>query len=198
MSDHYIVKIPDRCSGSRYNEIKGLKCEIQVRTVSMHAWATVSHQLDYKQDVDIPSNFKKDFYALSGIFYVADSLFEQFKITREKSNAKLQAKLEENKFDLDAEFNLDTMFAYLSWKFPDRVQDRVSISEFLNDLGIAKVSSFRELNSIIDENIEWFLKSEIADPPEGKKGQRYFAVGVIRVILRKRLGRLPEPPTPPK
>ena len=52
--DHYIVQIPESYAGPRYDGIKNLNCEIQIRTVSAHAWATISHHLDYKQEVDIP------------------------------------------------------------------------------------------------------------------------------------------------
>ena len=55
MDDHYIVRLPKECKGPRYNDIKPLKCEIQVRTISMDAWDAVSHHLDYKQKIDIPS-----------------------------------------------------------------------------------------------------------------------------------------------
>jgi putative GTP pyrophosphokinase len=61
LSDHYIVCIPDKYTGIRYDSIKCLKCEIQVRTVSMHAWATVSHQLDYKLKPTFPPNLKTIF-----------------------------------------------------------------------------------------------------------------------------------------
>lgn len=60
--------------------------EIQVRTIAEDAWASVSHYLDYKKESsDIPDKLLKDFHALSGLFYVADTHFsilkqEQFKV----------------------------------------------------------------------------------------------------------------------
>jgi putative GTP pyrophosphokinase len=201
MSDHYIVKIPANYCGERYDAIKRLKCEIQVRTISMHAWATVSHHLDYKQDVDIPSNLKNDFYALSGIFYIADSLFEQFKIARQETVNALTKSSKEEGFDLDAEFNFDTMRAYLEFKLPERASfdDARSISGILGDLAKAKVKTYRELDSIIDENMKWLSIKEKKNPPRDVytiKGRRveedtsYTAVGVIRVILRDKLRKL--------
>jgi len=44
----------------------------------MDAWATVSHYLDYKTDADVPLGLRKDFQALSGLFYLADTHFEMF------------------------------------------------------------------------------------------------------------------------
>jgi hypothetical protein len=191
MSDHYIVMIPASCSGIRYDSIKNLKCEIQVRTVAMHAWATVSHQLDYKQDVDIPSQFKNDFYALSGIFYVADTLFEQFRNARDESARILVKRTMDKEFNLDYEINLDTMNAFLDWKFPDRKQyGPSSVSELLSDLTEAQVKTFRELNELIDNNMDWFLEHEAKKPPHGQKGQKFAQIGVIRIILTEKLHRM--------
>lgn len=190
MSDHYLVQLPRHYRGERYDAIKSLKCEIQVRTVAMHAWATVSHQLDYKQEIDIPSDLKNDFYALSGIFYIADSLFEQFKSAREKSMQKLSESIEQRGFNLDDEVNLDTMTAYLSWKFPDRkVGSRNAVSMLLSEMKRKGIIGFHELNKIIDVNLEWFIQLENKYPPLGEenRGVLYNAVGVPRLIIRERV-----------
>jgi putative GTP pyrophosphokinase len=195
MSDHYIVRIPSSFSGDRYNSIKKLKCEIQARTIAMHAWATISHNLDYKQEVDIPSHLKNDFYALSGIMYVADSLFEQFRTARKESVERLTRNVKEkNKFNLKNEVNLDTLKAYLHWKFPDRAIDEpFAISQLLSVLiWRAKISNFKDLNRVIDENIQWVIDKENSEPKSplitaGGKVEfvpfRYTALGVMRVIL---------------
>jgi len=206
MSDHYIVELPSSYKGERYDAVKSLKCEIQVRTIAMHAWASVAHHLDYKQEFDIPSNLKSDFYALSGVFQIADSLFEQFRKAREESmNFLWKASLGE-KFDLSAEMNLDTMFAYLCWKFPEReTSDMHDASDTLSILRKAKISSYKELDEIIDLNMEWLLNLEKENPPtvmkvesEGdkkkivqKKG-KFTPIGVIRMILRDKLKKIEE------
>jgi putative GTP pyrophosphokinase len=185
MSDHYIVELPPCYKGERYDAIKSLTCEIQVRTIAMHAWASVAHHLDYKQEFDIPSNLKNDFYALSGVFQIADSLFEQFRKAREESMNALMKKTLGEKFDLNAEMNLDTMFAYLRWKFPDReASDMLDASTTLSILYTAKIGSYKELNEIIDQNIEWLLAWEKA------KNRELKPIGTIRVILRDKLHKI--------
>lgn len=52
--------------------------EIQVRTISQDAWASISHHLDYKTN-SIGVQFKRDFHALSGLFYIADKQFSLIK-----------------------------------------------------------------------------------------------------------------------
>lgn len=78
LSIHYVVVLPESYNGPRYNDLKKLNSEIQLRTVAMHTWSTISHYLDYKSPNAIPSHLRKDFNALSALFYVADSHFELF------------------------------------------------------------------------------------------------------------------------
>ena len=76
---------------SPYGEkIKNISFEIQVRTIAQDAWASISHHLDYKKKSVIPDQLKRDFHALSGLFYVADTHFsfireEQLKSFFEKN-----------------------------------------------------------------------------------------------------------------
>lgn len=185
MSDQYVVRLPKTFRGERYDAIKSLKCEIQVRTVSMHAWATVSHHLDYKQEVDIPSELRDDFYALSGVFYIADSLFEQFRRAREESIKPLMESIKKDQFNFDVELNMDTLKAYLSWKFPKRrlYKAEKAFSTLTSRMSKAGIRSYRQLNEILDNNMDWFLKYE---KKTYKKTPR-TAVGVANAILRERV-----------
>jgi len=47
MSVHYICQMHNHLRGPRYDALKGQNFEIQLRTISMHAWAVISHYLDY-------------------------------------------------------------------------------------------------------------------------------------------------------
>lgn len=77
MSIHYICSLRETFSGPRYDNIKGFVFEIQTRTICMDAWAAVSHYLAYKGQWDVPVELQKAMNALSGLFYVADSEFQQ-------------------------------------------------------------------------------------------------------------------------
>ena len=58
--------------------------EIQVRTVCQHAWSSISHNLFHKNKSPVPKNIEKDFYAINGMFYMADTHFEMIKDTSSK------------------------------------------------------------------------------------------------------------------
>lgn len=191
MSDHYVVKLPISFSGPRYDDIGKLQCEIQVRTVSMHAWATVSQHLDYKQEIDIPKELKKDFYALSGIFYVVDSLFEQFRESRLRSILKLNQSLKEVDL-LNLEINYDTLDAFITWKFPERPGKNDSIypehlSNLTQEIFLAGYLTLDQLNKVINDNIEWLLKQEKEHLKKNEIEREIFytGIGTIREILKK-------------
>jgi putative GTP pyrophosphokinase len=89
MSVHFIATMKKEHSGPRYDHIANMRFEIQVRTIAMDAWANVSHYLEYKSETDVPSDLRRDFYALSGLFYVADKHFEMFFRSRTASREQL-------------------------------------------------------------------------------------------------------------
>lgn len=75
MSLHYKAKLRNRVTVPAYEEINDYTFEIQVRTITQDAWASISHYLEYKQENFLPTDLRRDFYALSGLFYVADTHF---------------------------------------------------------------------------------------------------------------------------
>ena len=117
MSFHFIVKMKATCSGPRYDAISNRPFEIQVRTIAMDAWAAASHYLDYKSEVDVPSDLRRDFFALSGLFYVADRHFEMFFDARKTAIAEITSTLKQHSPVWDQELNLDSLRAYLRYSF---------------------------------------------------------------------------------
>ena len=154
-SVHYVSRLPKRYAGPRYDEIKGLRFEVQVRTIAMHAWATVSHYLAYKSSLSVPSNLKKDFSALSALFHLADSQFESF--AQASQEAKRSAEAKADKADkasdlLDAEINLHTLTEYLKWKYPDREHAVAStISTLAEELVLKKYVTIADLDSDLEK-----------------------------------------------
>jgi putative GTP pyrophosphokinase len=115
--------------------------------------ATVSHHLEYKTENDVPSGLKRDFYALSGLFYLADTHFEMFAKASQESRRRAEALASVTNFDLDQEINLDSLQLYLRYKFPERSHgDRRDISVLMTELvrgGYAR-ATLRQLDDLVD------------------------------------------------
>lgn len=88
---HYLVKLGQGTKGARYDAIKKLVCEIQVRTVLQDAWAVFSHHLMYKHENDIPEEIKRRLNALAGLLESADTMFQQIRDDRDKYVKNVEA-----------------------------------------------------------------------------------------------------------
>lgn len=181
MSVHLIARIPARFTGPRYDALKDLKCEIQVRTITMDAWASVSHYLDYKSQTAVPSDLRKDFLALSGLFYVADTHFEMFFRQRERSREQVAEKAEAEDLS-NAELNLDTLAAFLVARYSDREHAESGyVSELLDELTKTHYTTIGQLTSDLDRTAKAFAQYE-SDLPRGPGG-RYPDTTVVRASL---------------
>jgi ppGpp synthetase/RelA/SpoT-type nucleotidyltranferase len=61
----------------RYDDLKKLVCEIQVRTVLQDAWAIIDHHLSYKQESDVPKILRRKLNSLAGLVETAHDQFDQ-------------------------------------------------------------------------------------------------------------------------
>ena len=182
MAIHLIAKLPDDFTGPRYDDLKDLNCEIQVRTITMDVWANISHYLDYKSSVAVPSELRKDFHALSGMFYVADSHFEMFFREGEKAREAATAKAATTPCLADEEINLDTLTVFLAVRYPDRQRaGSTYVSALVEELIKAEYTTVRQVQEDLARTEKAFRLYEKEHPPI--PGQRYTAVGMVRASL---------------
>lgn len=180
MSDHYIVRLKQELKGKRYDEIKSLKCEIQVRTILMDAWASVSHHLAYKKEIDIPSESRRDFNAVSGLLYAADTHFELFKDAVKESRKELAKNMKSDKINLEQEINLDSLQAYLEWRMPDRERTSAEFySVLVSELGSFGYRRILEVDGMIQKSIEAAEALEIEEMDK----KFYTDTGLLKICL---------------
>lgn len=196
LSFHFKVEMKHSHSGPRYEAILKMPFEIQVRTIAMDAWAATSHYLDYKSDADVPSDLRRDFYALSGLFYVADKHFEMFFRSRQAAQKRIQKTLEQKNPLLDQEVNLDTLTAYLKFRLPERTPERDTpdiVSSLIPELRTHGYITIKQVDELVNKHWDWFTKREKERPPSRKDNPRetetrgFSGVGVVRIILNERV-----------
>ncbi|WP_328711597.1 hypothetical protein [Nocardia salmonicida] len=194
-SVHYECRIKDAYNGPRYDDIKGITFEVQVRTILQDAWAVIEHRLAYKGRASIPVELQRDFSALVGLFHVADKQFQQLRARINESEKQAYQTVKEvsesNGFSTTPSVLIDrgTLKAFLSEIFVGREGSRddeySSLADELASVGIRTIS---ELNSFVVENLETMLKSEseseIFDYNENPV-EKYTDIGFIRVMMAK-------------
>ena len=149
---HFIVHLGDKSSGARYDDLKSLKCEIQVRTVLQDAWATINHQLIYKQKQDVLIPLIRKVNALAGVLETADDQFNQVHLESEQFRQVVESSLA-NDQGLNQEINVDTVVAFLKNRFPDaeRESSEKYISKILDNLDREKYKTLKDLKNLLDK-----------------------------------------------
>jgi ppGpp synthetase/RelA/SpoT-type nucleotidyltranferase len=75
-SVHLILSLDMARRGlAEWRQYAGMVAEVQVRTVLQHAWASISHSLQYKRESSFPSALRRRLVRLAGLFELADDEF---------------------------------------------------------------------------------------------------------------------------
>lgn len=109
---NFIVNLSDKYFGARYNDIKDLSCEIQVRSISQDVWSVMDHDLIYKKEAEIPIELRRKVNALSATLEVVDNFFNIIKNEKESYiNSLKEVEADLLKKDLT---NIDNFIAFLT------------------------------------------------------------------------------------
>ncbi|WP_163920455.1 GTP pyrophosphokinase family protein [Photobacterium sp. Alg240-V54] len=183
-SYHIISTFKDNVNGFRYDRIKKIKFEIQVRTVSMDAWANISHHLSYKTEIDVPLDIRKDFNALSALFYLADSNFENvYKLKKDNIDKYDKSLIKNNKNNTYLDFDLLNEYMKIKFKDSRQSENSESISELLQQLHNSGYNTIERLDKVIDHGYDAFLKYQKKYPPTSIIDNKFNSVGIIRITI---------------
>jgi GTP pyrophosphokinase len=87
-SRHLLVALKEPRSLLReWHSFSELVAEVQVRSILQHAWASISHGLDYKTGGEIPPAARRRLFRVAALLETGDELFDSFRdeITRIRS-----------------------------------------------------------------------------------------------------------------
>lgn len=185
---HYLISLGKKASGARYDNLKDLICEIQVRTILQDAWATVAHHLSYKQESDVPKELRRKLNALSGLFETADDQFDQLRERRKEYKEKVKQQISTKKKDfLQSRINLDNLTEFLNWKLPERAPSNEEIvSELLTELeslGYTKLANLDRTVNLTYDAVKAHEKKYPPIDPDTEQNTVYAQVGVARAAL---------------
>lgn len=139
LSIHYVIEV--NTDLPEYANIKGLKCEIQVRTVLQDAWASIFHDRVYKGVIeDKKDNLYRKINLLSGSLELLDSQIDNIVSYIDKQNGRFDLKSYQSL--LDESITEDSLMRYCSLILYGRVERFYSFEktlELLNKFGINKI-----------------------------------------------------------
>jgi putative GTP pyrophosphokinase len=131
-SIHFIVKIKkDKIKKHKYQNLKDLKAEIQVRTLLMDVHASIEHDLTYKKGTYVPKKFHRRLSQLSAILETVDSLFDELKDDIKQYHDKLDIA---DVIEYNKEMDITNLQAILDIFFPEREKNSDHIEGLLYSL----------------------------------------------------------------
>lgn len=137
LSLHYVISLKDnRLNLPEYSIFKDIKVEIQIRSISQHAWAEIEHDLGYKTKNEIPRDIRRDFSRLASLLELVDKEFIEIR-------NKLNSYEDEVKETIKASSN-------------ETLIDSISLKEYINssnELAILNNKIGKLSNKIITDEI---------------------------------------------
>lgn len=73
---HIVIEIPVYLSKTKHN----VRVEIQLRTIAMDFWASLEHQLHYKNDATVPDSIRRELFRVAETIAMTDREMEEIAI----------------------------------------------------------------------------------------------------------------------
>jgi putative GTP pyrophosphokinase len=162
---HFLIELaPPFYEGPRYRSLRGLRCELQVRTVLQDAWALISHQLVYKNEEVVPKRLLRDLNNVSSLLEIAQSVFDSVEEKRAHYMLEIQERFNTPDTFLSQPIDYETVTAYSRWKFPGRAYSDFWQARLLQDLDLSKYRTLKDLDEVVERANEAVAKYRDVNP----------------------------------
>ena len=200
-SVHLTVSLSSSRSGlNEWKRFAGLCAEIQVRSVLQHAWAVLSHTLDYKAASQIPEELRRELFRLNATLEGADVAFTELLKRSDEITRRYQHHVEQGELDLP--LNLNSLQEFVEQKVNLRewealgesagMEPFLQITRSSNEIGLekllfilqaAKFSTISEFESLLPKLQERFEQLQQFVSLMRKRGKKVHAVPFDVLIL---------------
>ncbi len=186
-SSHYIVKLPSmRAKLREWAQFSDLQVEIQVRTVLQHAWAAISHKLQYKREDDVPVVLRRKLFRLSALFELADDEFVSIRNETDALARTIGLGFSEGNADFAIDFvslkefmalspdvaRLASIASEVGFSMDSDEDADGAISSIVRMTKHLKINMISELDRILKNSIEWahmYLHAQFSKSVGGRR-----------------------------
>jgi putative GTP pyrophosphokinase len=170
LSLHHVLSLKDsRCDLIEYKVFRGLKVEIQTRSILQHAWAEIEHDLGYKSAIEVPQHIRRRFARVASLLELADDEFEGIKQELHSYRAEVPAAIQENPRDVS--LNLDSLRVFIKNSavsksidhrlvelVKGRLEDSIAVSnKYLTRLQFLGIKTIGELSEVLMDNEDFII-----------------------------------------
>lgn len=180
---HLVIKMPDSWfTIPTLKGFKGLKAEIQIRTLAQHTWAAASHVLQYKTEENVPKSILRSIYRVSAILETVDIEFERFLEEREKYLEHLTKQTTEQISKV--KLNVNSLEKILDENLPakNKTSDE-SYSRVLEELKAFGIEYPNDLVTFIKKHIDEALRNDYAYAREMNEDHFFNHTGLVRSCM---------------
>jgi len=155
-SVHFVCDLgKSRTKLSEYASFKGLRFEIQIRTVLQHAWAELAHDRNYKFSGVLPAEIQRELNLYAGMIEIADKGFDELSTKIDDYIRELKTRAESGEPDI--ELNSLSLAEFIQEKsdrfsFDIRPNKDDSLSKrIVKELRAFGISTISDLNNLITD-----------------------------------------------
>lgn len=198
-SYHYVIKLPKGwLSIPTLKDFAEYKAEIQIRTIAQHIWAAASHNLQYKQEDNVPETVRRSIYRVSALLETVDLEFERVLSEREEYVKGLKPETQ------DETLNVDLLKEILDSHLPiANRKESEDYSKLLRHLSNCEIDKSSQLVSLINERLEAALEKDVEIVEKVKSGSPHYEFkkeriekgvffshfGLVRQMLSRKFGK---------
>ena len=143
-SSHYVARLSEeRKALAEWQQYADLRAEFQVRTALQHAWAAISHKVEYKQVEAAPKAVSRKLHRLSALFEIADEEFSSLRDQSEQTKSSYSTDVKEGDLDLP----IDSSSISVYWSLSSRSQE---VREWMKVAGLEVTGR----SALEDEQVE--------------------------------------------
>lgn len=151
-SFHYVLSLSsERCKLTEYSAYKGMRCEVQIRTILQHAWAEIEHDIIYKTEKDVPFVLKREFACLAGVLELADRDFESLRRRKIKEVDVIKKLINGKKYDLPIE--MESLRYYLVKVHHEKIEFPVRLSKLIKFLRANNILTIQQFHNFLSSTI---------------------------------------------
>lgn len=202
LSLHYIVSLSEnRSSLSENMRFKGLKAEIQIRSILQHTWAEIEHDTGYKTSIEVPKHIRRKFSRLASLLELADEQFISIKkeLLEYEKKTDDEFKKENNDTNIDMEINKITYEKFLmSSKIVNEIKIEIeneclvrlsprasetSSANALRQLAYHDIKTTLQLNQLFKENRDLILKRAFQVLKKKENSDKKYPLEVLGIYL---------------
>lgn len=181
-SVHYNIRIPVSWQDlPQFKNSPRISIEVQLRTLSQHVWAVLSHDMQYKNESSVPENVLRSVSRLSALLETVDLEINRI--------FKLRDDYRENMLSTESKLNVDSLEQLLDSIYPAQNKRHPEFyADLLGDMYAFNIQHVSGLKSILDSRIAETLDKEnelaiVDDKP------KYTHVGLASYALSRELGK---------